>query len=391
VNVLYCSCILSTPYFNQLFKKSLIKPTVQGIKFNRLIAEGLSSNGAHVHAFSSVQMNRKMSSKIFWKKQTEEIDNISYKYLFFINFSLLRHISLFLSSFFEVLIFKGDRFNTVVIGDILSSAVAYGSFFAGKLRGFKYVAIITDLPQFQGKNSIISKVIRGFRNFLLDNKDGYILVSENMKEKIKNLKNFIVIETIVDIYKSDNNNNYKYPKKIICYSGSLNKQYGLLKLVKAFEKNDLDNVELWIYGKGDLENDLIKLRNDRIKFFGMERNDILIEVQKKCTLLVNPRPSDLPFSNYSFPSKTSEYMQSGTPVLTTRIAGIPKEYNDFLYFFDDESIDGISKKISELLRISDYKYFLNKGLLAKKFINENKNKIHQGAIVFRFLYNLIQN
>ena len=56
---------------------------------------------------------------------------------------------------------------------------------------------------------------------------------------------------------------------------------------------------------------------------GCVTNDEIVRLQCEATLLVNPRPSDKEFCKYSFPSKTIEYMASGTPVLMTKLPGVP--------------------------------------------------------------------
>ena len=42
-------------------------------------------------------------------------------------------------------------------------------------------------------------------------------------------------------------------------------------------------------------------------------------------------------------------MASGTPVLTTRLPGMPKEYEEFVYLINDETIDGIGEALVSVL------------------------------------------
>ena len=81
-------------------------------------------------------------------------------------------------------------------------------------------------------------------------------------------------------------------------------------------------------------------------------------------------------------------MASGTPVLSAKLEGIPEEYNDYLYYFDDKKDGDLARKIREILdtptdelekRGSDIKSFVlsqkNNVLQSKKiidFITENK-------------------
>ena len=59
MNVIYSSNIISSEYYDLIFDKSMTKPSIQGLKYNRLIAEGLAENGVNVFAISAIQMTRK--------------------------------------------------------------------------------------------------------------------------------------------------------------------------------------------------------------------------------------------------------------------------------------------------------------------------------------------
>lgn len=43
-------------------------------------------------------------------------------------------------------------------------------------------------------------------------------------------------------------------------------------------------------------------------------------------------------------------MVSGTPVLTTPLPGMPEEYDQYVYLFDDESTEGMHQTLKLLLR-----------------------------------------
>ena len=87
---------------------------------------------------------------------------------------------------------------------------------------------------------------------------------------------------------------------------------------------------------------------------------------------------------YSFPSKTIEYMSSGTPVLTTKLGGIPKEYYDYLFFTKGDSINDIYESLDDLLKV-DQSVLIEKGQKAKKFVDENKNYLLQTKKVIDFV------
>ena len=114
----------------------------------------------------------------------------------------------------------------------------------------------------------------------------------------------------------------------------------------------------------------------RIKYFGNRPNEEVIEYQKKAKILINPRFSSNEFTKYSFPSKLIEYMSSGTPVLTTRLLGIPDDYEDKMFYIDEETIYGLQNALLRCLNISqeDLNTF---GINTRNYVIEEKNNFVQ--------------
>ena len=77
-------------------------------------------------------------------------------------------------------------------------------------------------------------------------------------------------------------------------------------------------------------------------------------------------------------------MASGTPLLTTRVGGMPEEYYDYFYFFDKESVEGIKNSFEEIIKLSD-KQLRNKGTTARTFAFKNKNYRYMTSMIVKFL------
>lgn len=101
-------------------------------------------------------------------------------------------------------------------------------------------------------------------------------------------------------------------------------------------------------------------------------------------LLVNPRPIAPEYTKYSFPSKNMEYMISGTPVLTTKLPGMPEEYYPHVYFIEDETPDGISMVLQEICAKS-LEERTRKGIDARQFVLEQKTNIAQAKKIIDFI------
>ena len=80
-----------------------------------------------------------------------------------------------------------------------------------------------------------------------------------------------------------------------------------------------------------------------------------------------------------------EYMVSGTPLLTTKLAGIPKEYFPYVLFFEDESVEGYAGAIKSALARSETELY-ELGGSAKRFVLMKKNNIEQGRRICEFLF-----
>lgn len=65
-------------------------------------------------------------------------------------------------------------------------------------------------------------------------------------------------------------------------------------------------------------------------------------------------------------------MVSGTPLLTTKLPGMPTEYYDYVYLFEEETTEGYKSKLKELFDVSE-KDLEEKGIKAKEFVLAVKN------------------
>lgn len=229
----------------------------------------------------------------------------------------------------------------------------------------------------QNKKSFSVKI----NNFVINQFSHYVLMTEQMNQVVNpHNKPYVVLEGQVDIHMKnvDNSIENKYPQKVCLYAGGIQKIYGIKYLTEAFIKASVENSELHIYGNGDFEDELNEIckTNDKIKYYGVKLNEDVVKEQLKATLLINPRPTNEEYTKYSFPSKNMEYMVSGTPVLTTRLPGMPKEYNDYVYLIENETVDGLAETLKKVLSFPKEELHA-KGQQSKQFVLGEKNNIMQ--------------
>lgn len=269
---------------------------------------------------------------------------------------------------------------------IICDAIAKSPCCISKALGRKFhipvIGIITDLP---GMLSVESRQAQKGIGRMQDF-DAYILLTEQMNDIVNpKHKPYMVMEGLCAnklpaMYTGTRN-------KTIIYAGSLWKHdAGIEYFVEGFIKANIPEYELHLYGTGELVPwiEEISKTHPNVQYKGCVTNEEIVKIQSEATLLINPRPSTEEFCNYSFPSKTIEYMASGTPVLMTKLLGVPSEYFNYVYVIKDETADGVCDVLPDILtqRCEQLSEF---GLNARKYVLDNKNCSVQSMRIWKFI------
>ncbi|MDD4689568.1 MAG: glycosyltransferase [Eubacteriales bacterium] len=357
-------------------------------KFGRLLVKGLAKNGIDIHTLSAAPVSNSTSKRICWNEQSEEEDGVRYRYVPFINIPGLRHVCLFVYSFFYVLYWGiGNRKDKAIICDVLNISLCIGSLYASKIVKIKSVGVVTDIPAFASvsdnnisgkKGSMKKKINQSYLSKFIC----YVILTEQMNEVV-NKKHcpYIVIEGLADVNMKEHKTNKSTSDiRTVMYAGGLFARYGLKTLVEAFMTLPLSNIRLALYGDGQFVDELKKYqqKDPRICYLGVVPNEKIVSAELSATLLVNPRPTTEEFTKFSFPSKNMEYMVSGTPLLTTTLPGMPKEYYPYVYLFDKETTEGYAEVLLKVLSLPN-KDIEDKGQKAKEFVLSKKNNVVQAA------------
>jgi glycosyltransferase involved in cell wall biosynthesis len=256
--------------------------------------------------------------------------------------------------------------------------------------------IVPDLPQFMNLNEKKSGIYSRLKEIDIrifeknsNHIDSFVLLTEHMKDVLNVMRRpYVVVEGMVhkshtvlvekDLREED--------RKTVVYTGTLNKKFGVVNLVKAFHAIDNSNVVLKICGRGDSEA-LIKeyaKKDNRIHFLGQLSNEKATKLQKNATVLVNPRQNNEDFTKYSFPSKNMEYLLSGNPVIAYKLDGIPDEYDEYFYYVDNNTEEKLGSKIKEVLNLTSQKRF-EIGRRAKEFVIKEKNNNEASLKIFNMI------
>ena len=382
MHIVYAVTTCSDKVYKQLFSHVAVKPAFQSQKYHRLLIEGLAA-GAKVDVVANPPVNRSVLSEKFVALPREEEGGAQYRYIPAIRNPILKAVCVGLGTFFQTLFLL--RKDSAVIVDGLNRIPALSAMLAARLRGKPCIGIVTDLPDMLSGSSFSKKLA----NFVIGHCTAYVLLTEAMNDYLnKKGKPYVILEGHADITMADRlpAMEKKMAPRVCFYAGGVSKQYGLGNLVDGFRKADIPNARLHIYGPGDYVEELrqIAAQDHRIFYGGMLLNTEIVEKEQEATLLVNPRPTDEEYVKYSFPSKTMEYMASGTPVLTTVLPGMPKEYYPYLFLLEDETAEGIAQALPELLTKSDEELF-EKGRRARAFVLDQRNNLIQAQKIIQML------
>lgn len=246
--------------------------------------------------------------------------------------------------------------------------------------------MVDDFSNFAGNNTLLKRIQLGIETKKVKNNykyiDKYVLLSKYMIERIPEAEDrSIVIEgifnSIIDTTSKD------YNPYTILYTGTLQEFGGVRQLVDAFCMTKDSRFKLIICGNGVL-NDYISEHakaDNRIIFKGPVPRNEALALQKSSALLVNPRCPNGGITKYSFPSKTMEYLASGTPMLGYKLEGIPEEYFDYFFTMDELSTKSLASKIEYVLKLP-VDELKEMGEKSKQFIFNMKNaKVQVGRII----------
>lgn len=245
--------------------------------------------------------------------------------------------------------------------------------------------IIPDLPLEYGimqKNNLLEYFIHRLNGkyvFKLTNlMDSYVLLTDMMKKPLQIYdKPYVIVEGIC----SNINETYirkDEETKFLLYTGTLDKVFGINNLIDAFKEIDKLDYELWVCGSGDYQGEIEEISkiNPKIKYLGYCTKEQVLDLQRRATILVNPRTNEGEYTKYSFPSKTIEYMASGTPTLMYKLDGIPDEYDKYLIYFKGNSIEEIKESIINVCN-KNVQELIEIGNNARDFVLKEKNYLVQ--------------
>ena len=299
--------------------------------------------------------------------------------------------------FIEQWVAQSELNRTILIYSLYLPYLRAVSAVKEKHADLKACVIVTDLPGGLGLASGRSGPLKhieyrmGRQSMTLAGRmDGYVLLTEQMAEPLSILsRKRCVIEGLTSAL-NVTPEAVELPedtRPAVLYTGTLNRELGIDYLLDAFA--DMKECQLWLCGKGDMEADIDKAQQtrDNLRYFGFVPQAQAVYLQLHADMLINPRTSEGAYTQYSFPSKTMEYMRAGKPVLCCKLDGIPGEYDEYLTYIEPQSAQGIRTTVRSMMQRTQ-KERDEIGRRAREFVLSEKNNIKQGGKALEFLRSL---
>ncbi|MFI3151556.1 glycosyltransferase [Streptococcus suis] len=353
---------------------------VPAYRFSWNIVKGLKENGLLVEVISELKIVHDSKKNLSCK---EEIDGVDlYLYV-----DKKKTLLGFLAKTIIILKYLISLKPNTILVYSLHTPYLLSVFLFSIFHPSRKIIFVPDLPMYMrhkmGWGIKILKIIDNkFQENLLKGYELFVLLTEEMKTVLNvPTSKYIVMEGIFDssnyaIEKSDRTEKY------ILYTGAIEERYGCKKLLEDFLASK-QKYELWFCGKGEFVEELKKIciNNKKVKYLGFLNIEKVRNLQTNASLLINPRSASDTYTRFSFPSKTMEYLASGTPVMMEKLPGVPVEYYKYIL----EIIDGdITQALNDFYDTPDTT--LNEiSISAKNFIIKNKNTKVQMKQIFELL------
>ena len=366
-------------------------------------AKGFIENGisAHVICFRNDYL----------EKYNGEIDGIKYYHPFSQtnrskSFIVRRCLKFF--KYFKTLallreINKAEKIIAVQVysEDILTQLFGY---FMAKITRTKLLIERSEHP-LRNYNATLIKKLVGKLRVTIETKlyDGILCISSYLIDFYDsmgfNRKKMFLVPSTVDTERFSHDLPSPFYFKYISYCGSLTTlKDGVNILIKSFAKISAKypDLKLVLIGEADTEKEEMELKElafrsvadeKKVIFTGrLSRNDIPAYICN-AEVLALARPQSI-VSDAGFPSKLTEYLATGKPVVVTKVGEIPVYLhdNENAFLSEPDSADAFADKLDFVL--SNYKLACKVGQMGRDLTKTVFNYNHQAKRIIEFIESL---
>ena len=320
--------------FVSLWKK---KPNPSNQNFHNKLIRSLAVNN-EIEVISIRPFSRKLVSLKSLPREAKRIGNINWHYLHIKNNKILRFFSI-KKDCLKVLK-KETLDSAVVITDTINRNCLSCAVKIAKVNKLPLIGVCTDSP------SNITGTNRSYTMYLLKKAqkcNGFIALTNELNTLYNDSnKPNIIVEGIVE--KENNVAPHAEDKPYFFFGGSLLPRYGINELIDGFEQLKRDDVKLIIAGHtGNNQNIISKIKaNLNIEFIGTIDVDSVLSYEAGAIANINPRPFSEDLDRFSIPSKTIEYLTSGSITISVRNSKLKPFFDEEILWINNSTANDIS-------------------------------------------------
>jgi len=384
-------------------------PTYRSAAFNRAgnifqtqLVHGLARKG-----FPDIQVlsarpvpTYPKSPKLLFPPGLERLDDGIVAWLLpFPNLTPLKQLVLGLDVLFGLLVWAWQKrgHKRVVLTYNLSVPPGAFTLLAARLAGAKAVVSVNDInvPGETVPRSALFRIDFALQRWLLPRFDGHLVVADTIARDFIPGRPYVRIEGGVDFeFLSRTGQNERRSTGegplTLAFAGWLNEANGIPLILAAMEIAHQPAFRLKIAGTGPLQSmvEQAARRDGRIEFLGMVDAKGVADLYARADILLNVRLTEAMNTRYFFPSKLIEYLGSGVPTITTRVAHAEAEFVGLAYFLKEESPRGLADLISFVAsRAPEERNELARR--ARAYVSAHKTWDAQAAKLARYLHHVI--
>ena len=283
------------------------------------------------------------------KADTKVVGNIAYHYLKIKRSKLFRLTSL--RAQVKELIEKLKTDDSVIVTDTINPKCVSITNFIQKKYHLPAIGICTDSP------SNITGTNKSYTLYLLScckKLNGFITLTEGLNLLFNpNSKDHITIEGVVESKEVDSP--ITVEGKYIFFGGALLPRYGVYNLIEAFKNIEDQDISLLICGHHANEEQIMDaIGNDnRIKYLGTLPVKEVLALERRALVNINPRPFTQDLDRLSIPSKTLEYLASGSLTISVRNTELEKVFKDCAIWAKSGSPKDLEASIKVAISMSE--------------------------------------
>lgn len=389
------SIVPDSPPFNEPpFSRS-------GNLFQAELLKGLCGQGVApslILAFQTVPAFPKSKSIMIGGELVFESDIGPIRLLPFVNVLLLKQLFLGVGAFLGLLKWSIARLGKrrVIISYNLTAPPGVFLWAAARLSGAKILGILCDIeiPGVTVPNTLPFRIDQRLHRFLIPRLDGRVVVADAIAKDFspglpyRRMEGGVGDALIGSMARAMNAKKQSKCFRMVAV-GKLDENNGFDLIVDAMDWLNGDDYFLDIAGTGPLM-DWVTAKSTldpRIKMHGFLDLDGVIDLYSQADLILVVRKTKARNTAYFFPGKIMEALLSGIPVLSTQTGHMEKEFGDYVYMLEDETVSGLVQKI-KYIREQPVDRREEVGRSARQFVISNKHWGIQCACVIEYLQSL---